>query len=142
MGALTVGAPPAQSAVLRSSGRVRRAGRRTRPSRRGRRRTISLDVTAASTRRIGIAWAVVACPLLAWAFTFLVPVGTRGRRDEFAVVTLLLLPAALAGAVNVALGRRRRAVWAAALLAAFVSALGFVAYVIWFFLTVPPEFFT
>jgi hypothetical protein len=99
-------------------------------------------VNGVSRRRLGIAWALVACPLLGWVSAFFVHVAVRGRLDELAAVMLLVVPAALAAAVNVALGERRRWVWLASLLAALVSAAGFIAYVIWFFLTVPPEFFT
>jgi len=54
---------------------------------------------------------------------------------------LFLLPAVLAAAVNLVLGRGRRSASAAALLAALISAAGFVASVVYFFLTVPDEFF-
>jgi hypothetical protein len=54
---------------------------------------------------------------------------------------LFLLPAVLAAAVNLVLGRGRRSASAAALLAALISAAGFAAFVVYFFLTVPDEFF-
>lgn len=59
-----------------------------------------------------------------------------------APILLLVLPAALAAGVNLALGRGARPALAAALLAALVSAAGFVAFLIYFFLTVPDDFFT
>jgi hypothetical protein len=56
-------------------------------------------------------------------------------------LSLFVPPAVLAAAVNLALGRGRRSASAAALLATLISAAGFVAFVVYFFLTVPDEFF-
>jgi hypothetical protein len=102
---------------------------------------IARGVDPASRRIAGIAWALVACPLVAWFAALSADRATHGRLGAWAAPILLVLPAALAGAVNLALGRRRRFALAAALLAALVSAAGFAAFVIYFFLTVPDEFF-
>jgi hypothetical protein len=90
---------------------------------------------------VGIAWALVACPLVAWFAALSADNATQGRLGAWTLLILLAFPAALAAVVNLALGRGRRAALAAALLAMLVSGVGFVAFVIYFFLTVPDDFF-
>lgn len=60
----------------------------------------------------------------------------------WALAIVVALPAALAAGGNLALRRTGRSIFAAALLAALVSMAGFVAFVVYFFLTVPDGFFT
>ena len=91
---------------------------------------------------VGIAWALVACPLVAWFTALYADNATQGRLGAWTLLILLVLPAALAAVVNLALGRGRRSALAAALLAMLVSGVGFAAFVIYFFLTVPDDFFT
>lgn len=57
------------------------------------------------------------------------------------ILLLLLLPAALAGGGNALLGRNSRSVLKAGLIAAAVCYLGFLLFVLIFFLTVPSDFF-
>ena len=91
-----------------------------------------------TNRTLGIAWAVLACPAIAWLVAVLANDATKGRYGAYVVVAaLVLLPAALAAWFNATLGRERRAVVVAAVLAACVSLLGFGAFVIYFLLTVP-----
>jgi hypothetical protein len=100
-------------------------------------------VTPVSRRIVGIAWALVVCPIVAWFAALSADNATQGRLGVWvAPILLLVLPAALAAGVNLALGRGGRPALAAALLAALVSAAGFVAFLIYFFLTVPDDFFT
>ena len=93
-------------------------------------------MTHAHSQRAGVVWALVCCPLIAWAAALYRDRATHGRLGLWAVGLLLLLPAALAGAVNAALGRGRKFVWATAVSAAGVAVLAIV-----FFLTVPDDFF-
>jgi hypothetical protein len=97
---------------------------------------------AATRRTVGIAWAILACPLVAWFVALSADRATHGRLGAWAAAILLLLPAAMAAAVNLLLGRSHRSAWIAALLAALVSGVGFAVFVIVFFLTVPDDFFT
>jgi hypothetical protein len=99
-------------------------------------------MTAATRRTVGIAWAIVACPLVAWFVALSADRATHGRLGAWAAAILLLLPAAMAAAVNLLLGRSHRSAWIAALLAALVSGAGFAIFVIVFLLTVPDDFFT
>ena len=100
-------------------------------------------VTPVSRRIVGIGWALVACPIVAWFAALSADNAAGGRIGVWgAAILLLVLPAALAAGVNLALGRGGRPALAAALLAALVSAAGFVAFLIYFFLTVPDDFFT
>jgi hypothetical protein len=91
---------------------------------------------------VGIAWALVACPLVAWFAALYAENETQGRLGAWTLLILLVLPAALAAVVNLGLGRGRRSALAAALLAMLVSGVGFVAFVVYFFLTVPDDFST
>jgi hypothetical protein len=52
-----------------------------------------------------------------------------------------ILPAALAGSGNARLGRDRGAVIRISVTAASICFLGVLVFALWFFLTVPPEFF-
>jgi hypothetical protein len=99
-------------------------------------------MSPASRRIVGIASALVACPLVAWFAALSADNATQGRLGFWLAPILLVLPAALAAGVNLALRRGGRPALTAALLAALVSAAGFVAFVIYFFLTVPDDFFT
>ena len=78
---------------------------------------------------------------LAWSAALSADRATHGRLGAWAALSLFVPPAVLAAAVNLALGRGRRSASAAALLATLISAAGFVAFVVYFFLTVPDEFF-
>ena len=100
-------------------------------------------MNAAIRRILGITWAIVACPLVAWFVALSANRATHGRLGDWAAgAILLLLPAALAAGVNLLLGRSHRSVGIAALLAALVTAAGFAIFVAIFFLTVPDDFFT
>ena len=75
---------------------------------------------------VGIAWALVVCPLVAWFAAISADNATQGRLGVWGgAVLLLVLPAALAAGVNLGLGRGGRSALAAACLAALVSAAGF-----------------
>ena len=92
---------------------------------------------------VGITAALLGCPAVAWLVAVLANDLTDGRHGEYIVVgALAVLPAALAATFNVILGRDQRAVLVAAVLAASVSVLGFGAFVAYFLLTVPEDFFT
>ena len=98
--------------------------------------------TGETNRTLGITAALLACPAIAWLVAVLANVLTHGRHGEYvAVGALAVLPAALATWLNAILGRDRRAVLSAAALATCVSLLGFGAFVLYFFLTVPEDFF-
>ena len=93
-------------------------------------------------RTLGLAGALLACPAIAWTVAFLANDATHGRQGAYIVVGALgVLPAALAAWLNTTLGRDRRGVFVAAVLAACVSLLGFGAFVVYFFSTVPEGFF-
>jgi len=105
---------------------------------------MKLGVAIAETNRtLGVTAALLACPAIAWLVAVLANDVTHGRHGEYIVVgALAVLPAALAAGLNAILGRDRRAVVTAAVLAALVSLLGFGAFLIYFFLTVPEGLFT
>ena len=96
-----------------------------------------------SSKRTGLVTALVVCPVVAWAAAFQANIATHGRLGTGgAAAVLLALPAVLAASANLALRRPPATVLMSALLAALVSAAGFVAFVAYFLLTVPDEFFT
>jgi hypothetical protein len=95
-----------------------------------------------AVRTQGLLWALVASPVVGWTTVLSLSLMTHGRvggKTDFLLITGL--PAALAYRVNAGLGRDRGEVVRAALGAAFVGVLGIAAFALWFFLTVPPEFF-
>ena len=95
-----------------------------------------------SVRLIGLIWAVVFCPLLGWAAAWYGNYATHGRLGVLgAVVLLALLPASMAAAGNAFLGRSFWEVGRAFIAAGLTCFLGFVGFVLWFLLTVRPEFF-
>ena len=99
-------------------------------------------VRTVSVRRIGVIWAVVCCPLLGWAGAWYGNHATHGRLGVSGAVALMaLLPASMAAAGNTFLGRSPWEVGRALIAAGLTCFLGFLCFVLWFFLTVPPEFF-
>jgi hypothetical protein len=95
-----------------------------------------------SVRLIGLLWAMVCCPLLGWAAAWYGNQATEGRLGVAGAVALMaILPAAMAAAGNALLGRSAREIARALIAAGSMSYLGFLCFVLWFFLTVPPEFF-
>ncbi len=99
-------------------------------------------MNAAPRSIVGIAWALVACPPVGWFAALSADNATQGRLGAWILLIVSVFPAAHAAVVNLALGRGRRSALMAALLAMLVSAVGFAAFVIYFFLTVPDDFFT
>jgi hypothetical protein len=98
---------------------------------------------AETNRKLGIAATLLGSPATAWLVALAANDATHGRHGAYIVVgALVALPAALAAWLNAILGRDRRAALTAAVLAACVSLLGFVAFVIYFLVTVPEDFFT
>jgi hypothetical protein len=99
-------------------------------------------VTRANSRRAGLAWGLICCPLIAWTAALFGERATRGRLGVWdAALILLLFPAVLAGGASAALGGGRRFVWITAASAAAVTAAGVIALAIAFLLTVPDGFF-
>jgi hypothetical protein len=95
-----------------------------------------------SVRALGLAWAVVACPIIGWAAAWYGNVITHGRLGVGDAVFLFgILPAGLAAAGNAVLNRGVGPAIRAALVAASICLLGFVIFVLVFLLTVPPGFF-
>ena len=103
--------------------------------------TIPRCVTRANTRRAGVVWALVCCPLIAWAAALYGDRATHGKLGVWSGALLLLFPATLAGGVSAALGGGRKFVWGTAISAVAVTVAGVVAFAVVFFLTVPDGFF-
>jgi predicted membrane protein len=99
-------------------------------------------VHGVSVRTRGLLWALVCSPVVGWAATLYGDRATHGHLGiSGAVVLMGILPAALTSAGNAALRRGPRAVARAGMFAAAVCYLGFLVFVLVFFLTVPREFF-
>jgi hypothetical protein len=95
-----------------------------------------------SARLVGLLWAIVCCPLLGWATAWYADQATAGRLGvSGAVAIMALLPAGLAAIGNALLGRGAWEVARASIVAGATCYLGFLCFVLWFLLTVPPEFF-
>ena len=95
-----------------------------------------------SVRHYGLIWALVCSPIIGWIAAWSGNRLTHGRLGVTgAFVLLALLPAAVAGAGNALLGRDRGAVVLAGVWAGLICYGGFLLFVLWFFLTVPDEFF-
>ena len=95
-----------------------------------------------SARRLGLFWALVGSPVIGWMAASYGNRATHGRLGiSGAIVLMAILPAAVASLGNAVLRRDSGAVARAGILAAAVCYLGFLLFVLVFFLTVPPEFF-
>jgi hypothetical protein len=93
-------------------------------------------------RLIGLLWASICCPLLGWAAAWYGNQATEGRLGVSAAVALMaILPAALAATGNALPGRSAWEVARALIAAGSTCYLGFLCFVLWFLLTVAPEFF-
>jgi hypothetical protein len=96
-----------------------------------------------SARSVGLLWAIAFCPLLGWAAAWYGNWASHGRLGVSGAVALMaVLPAAVAVAGNMLLRRSAGEVARASIAAAATCYLGFLCFVLWFLLTVPPEFFT
>jgi hypothetical protein len=95
-----------------------------------------------SVRLTGPLWAIVCCPVLGWVAAWYGNQATEGRLGVSGGVALMaILPAALAAVGNALLGRRAWEIARAFVAAGSTCYLGFLCFVLWFFLTVPSEFF-
>jgi hypothetical protein len=93
-------------------------------------------------RALGLAWALLACPIIGWAAAWYGNEITHGRLDGGdAVFFFGILPAGLAAAGNAVLNRGVGPAIRAAVGAALICLLGFVVFLIVFFLTAPPGLF-
>jgi hypothetical protein len=80
--------------------------------------------------------------MVGWAAAWYGNQATEGRLGvSGAVAFMAILPAALAAAGNALLGRSAWEVARALIAAVSTCYLGFLCFVLWFLLTVPPEFF-
>jgi uncharacterized membrane protein YhdT len=87
-------------------------------------------------------WALVCCPVIGWVAAAYGNQATQGRLGVTGAVALMaVLPAALASLGVWLVRRDARAGVKAGFAAAVVCWLGFVLFVVLFFLTRPPEFF-
>lgn len=99
-------------------------------------------VRTMSVRAIGLLWAFICCPAFGWAAAWYGNQAIDGGLGvSGAVASMAILPAAMAAVGNALLGRRGWEVVRALLAAGSTCYLGFLGFVLWFFLTVPPEFF-
>src|SRR5215210_4350839 len=99
-------------------------------------------VHSVSVRSRGLFWALVCSPLIGWVAAVYGNNAMHGHLGvPGAMVLMAILPAASASAVNAALRRDPGAVARAGMFAAAVCYLGFLLFVLVFFLTVPSEFF-
>lgn len=95
-----------------------------------------------SVRALGLAWALLACPIIGWAAAWYGNEITHGRLDVGdAVFFVGILPAGLAAAGSGVLNRGVGPAIRAALGAASICFLGFVVFVVVFLLTAPPGLF-
>ena len=93
-------------------------------------------------RTRGLLWAVICCPVIAWISAFFFNELVHGRVTTTHGIALFgLLPATCASVGNALLGRSLRASLSAGVIAAATCGVSFVAFVVWFVLTTPPEFF-
>lgn len=80
--------------------------------------------------------------MLGWTVAWYGNQATEGSLGVSGGVALMaILPAGLAGFGNALLGRSAWEVARALIAAGATCYLGFLSFVVWFFLTVPPEFF-
>jgi hypothetical protein len=99
-------------------------------------------VHGVSVRSRGLVWSLVCSPVIGWAAAFYGNIATHGRLGiSGAVVLIAILPAAFASGGNAALRRDPGAVARAGVFAAAVCCLGSLLFVLYFFLTVPADFF-
>ena len=99
-------------------------------------------VRTVSVRVVGLLWAMVCCPVVGWAAAWHGNSATAGRLGVAGALALMgILPAAMAAGGNILLNRGTWEVVRASIAAGCLCFLGFLCFVLWFFLTVPPEFF-
>ena len=91
-------------------------------------------------RALGIGWAAGVCPLVGWWAASSFDRATRSRFDALALTLMFGLAAVLAVAGNLVLGRSRGAAARAGVLAAAVTGIGFLVFVLLFWLLLSDHF--